>query len=247
MINTSKLALIAVLAAMSVASPAFAQSFNKGDGTGNNLPFIYGQNGSPTWYTGQLTFDGSSTYTGGLYATAGTWFNAPWVPSNLSTAQVGTATFTPSPANAFQGTLTYTVTGVGTVTKAIQRQTLTPITIGGIYTGGQSGVYSSCSANPSNGPYIDRYDLTVTQQTGGNVSLFFSFVSGLGCTFTGSLQQFGQLYSIPNATYVCTDGLNTTASMSEIKATGQGIEGKFAASNVGGGCRENAQFSAVLQ
>ena len=36
MINTSKLALIAVLAAMSVASPAFAQSFNKGDGTGNN-------------------------------------------------------------------------------------------------------------------------------------------------------------------------------------------------------------------
>ena len=29
MINTSKLALIAVLAAMSVASPAMAQSFNK--------------------------------------------------------------------------------------------------------------------------------------------------------------------------------------------------------------------------
>ncbi len=42
MINTSKLALIAVLAAMSVASPAFAQSFNKGDGTGNELPFAYG-------------------------------------------------------------------------------------------------------------------------------------------------------------------------------------------------------------
>jgi hypothetical protein len=50
MINTSKLALIAVLAAMSVASPAFAQSFNKGDGTGNNLSFAYGPNGTkPTW------------------------------------------------------------------------------------------------------------------------------------------------------------------------------------------------------
>ena len=50
MINTSKLALIAVLAAMSVASPAFAQSFNKGDGTGNNLPFAYGPNGTkPAW------------------------------------------------------------------------------------------------------------------------------------------------------------------------------------------------------
>jgi hypothetical protein len=50
MINTSKLALIAVLAATSVASPAFAQSFNKGDGTGNNLPFAYGPGGTkPTW------------------------------------------------------------------------------------------------------------------------------------------------------------------------------------------------------
>jgi hypothetical protein len=50
MINTSKLALIAVLAAMSIASPAFAQSFNKGDGTGNNMPFAYGPGGTkPSW------------------------------------------------------------------------------------------------------------------------------------------------------------------------------------------------------
>jgi len=44
MINKSKLALIATLVAMSVASPAFAQSFSKGDGTANNLPFAYGPN-----------------------------------------------------------------------------------------------------------------------------------------------------------------------------------------------------------
>jgi hypothetical protein len=50
MINKSKLALIAVLAVMSAASPAFAQSFNKGDGTGNNLPLAYGPNGTkPAW------------------------------------------------------------------------------------------------------------------------------------------------------------------------------------------------------
>jgi hypothetical protein len=136
---------------------------------------------------------------------------------------------------------------VGTVTKAIQRQTLTPITIGGIYTGGESGVYSSCSANPQNGSYIDRYDLSVTQNTGGNVSFFFNYVGGLSCTFTGSLQQFGQLFLVPNATYVCSDGLSTTATMSEVKATGQGIEGKFSVPNAGGGCRLNGQFSAVLQ
>ena len=52
--------------------------------------FIYGQNGSPTWYTAQLTWDGSK-FTGGLYATGGTWFAAPWQPGNWSVAQAGTA------------------------------------------------------------------------------------------------------------------------------------------------------------
>ena len=42
MTQTSKLALIAALAAMSIASPALAQSFNPRDGTGNELPLQYG-------------------------------------------------------------------------------------------------------------------------------------------------------------------------------------------------------------
>jgi hypothetical protein len=50
MINPSKLALIAVLAVLSAATPALAQSFNKSDGTGNELPFAYGPGGTkPTW------------------------------------------------------------------------------------------------------------------------------------------------------------------------------------------------------
>ena len=49
MINKTKIALIAALA-VGMASPAFAQSFNKGDGTGNVLTFSYGQNGTkPAW------------------------------------------------------------------------------------------------------------------------------------------------------------------------------------------------------
>ena len=35
---------------MSAASPALAQSFNKSDGTGNELPFAYGPGGTkPAW------------------------------------------------------------------------------------------------------------------------------------------------------------------------------------------------------
>jgi hypothetical protein len=49
MISKSKIALIAALA-VSIASPAFAQSFSKGDGTGNELPFAYGPGGTkPAW------------------------------------------------------------------------------------------------------------------------------------------------------------------------------------------------------
>jgi hypothetical protein len=49
MFSKTKIALIAALA-VGIASPAFAQSFNKGDGTANVLTFAYGQNGTkPAW------------------------------------------------------------------------------------------------------------------------------------------------------------------------------------------------------
>jgi hypothetical protein len=131
------------------------------------------------------------------------------------------------------------------VTKVIQRQTLTTITIGGTYSGAQTGVYSGSSCAGSS--YRDWYDLQVTQGTDASVSFVFSYQEGLTCTFSGTLVQTGQLYSVPSATYQCSDGLKTSASMSQIKATAQGVEGLFGAPSVGGGCREDAQFSAVLQ
>ena len=51
--------------------------------------------------------------------------------------------------------------------------------------------------------------------------------SGETCTLTGTSVQNGLLYSIPFATYVCTDGLNTTASVFNVKQTAQGIEGQI--------------------
>jgi len=46
MINKSKLALVIALAAIGFAAPASAQSFTKGDGTGNVLSFTYGPGGT---------------------------------------------------------------------------------------------------------------------------------------------------------------------------------------------------------
>ena len=46
MINLSKFIMIAAVTTIAVASPAFAQSFSPGDGTGNVLPFAYGPGGT---------------------------------------------------------------------------------------------------------------------------------------------------------------------------------------------------------
>jgi hypothetical protein len=45
MVTKSKIALIAAIAALSCASPALAQSFNRSEGTGNELPSYYDSQG----------------------------------------------------------------------------------------------------------------------------------------------------------------------------------------------------------
>jgi hypothetical protein len=207
--------------------------------------FIYGADGKPTWYSANLTQDASGNFNGPLYATTGTSFALPWVPAQLGQAAVGTASF--QPTGPYTAKLVYILTSgpiLTTVTKSIQRQNLTTITVGGAYSGAQTGAYSGSGCAAST--YRDFHDLQISQGTNGAVTFTFAYTEGLNCTFSGTLVQYGQLYSVPSATYQCSDGLNTSASMSEIKATAQGVEGLFSAPSVGGNCREDAQFSGVL-
>jgi len=209
--------------------------------------FIYGPDGKPTWYTADLTFDGSS-YTGNLYATQGTYWALPWNGASVTTTPVGTARFTPNALNVYQATLTWTVTGTGSVTKAIERQTLTTIPLGGDYVGGQTGRYTSCSNAADNSSYTDRFNLSVAQASGVATFTFTYNDAAANCTLSGTLEQHGLTYRIPGGPYKCTGGLvfSTTATLYEIKATSLGIEGRFAAT-LPNGCREEANFSAVLR
>jgi hypothetical protein len=213
--------------------------------------FIYGSDRRPTWYTGQLRWDGVR-FTGTLFLTQGSYYLAPWIPGQHAATPVGVASFTPSDINAYTATLSYTVDGVGSVTKSIQRQTLTSITIAGNYVGGQSGSYFNCNNSDQNTSYTDTYDNLRVTQTGGfpsTATLIFAFTNNLTCTLRGTLEQYGQLYRIPNASYTCEGAieLNTTAVVFELKATSLGIEGRLAASNAGGGCSESATFAAALK
>lgn len=210
--------------------------------------FIYGPDKKPTWYTAQMTWDGSAQFAGGLYRTEGSYFAGPWnVNDKLPATPVGSATFTPSTANNYEGTLAYTVTGVTTVIKSVTRLTLTPVLLAADYVGGQAGQYSSCSASTSNMFYQDFYTLKVSQ-AGTSISMVFAYTGGsnLTCTIAGTLVQNGAIYRIASATYKCSNGLNTNATVSDLRATGLGIEGQFFAPGVGGGCREDARFAATL-
>jgi len=213
--------------------------------------FIYGQasapatpSNQPTWVVAIIYRDGNGNFAGNLYSTVGPYFGGPWNPASYSATLAGTASFVPT--NPYAGTLTYTLIGGPTVTKSIERQTLKTIALGADYVGGQTGAYSSCSDSSLNGAYHDTYNLSVAHANGA-ATFIFTYASGATCTMAGTLVQYGQLYRIASASYSCTGSLmfNASATMEEIKATAQGIEGRFTA-GLSGGCAETAYFSAVL-
>jgi hypothetical protein len=211
--------------------------------------FIYGPDGKPTWYTAQLTDDGTGNYTGTLYAISGTYFANPWQGYTINAA--GTAEFRPS--DSYHATLKYTVTGIPTVTKAIQRQTLSPYVMGGNYSGSMAGSISGCIDPSGNDPaFRARYGLSVTQAGDTSATLTFTFVdtnhNGIVCTGSGPLTHLGRLYQMAG-TLACTgpgqDGIARPATIDSFHPTGQGIEGKITSPNFGGGCTGTLHFAAV--
>lgn len=203
--------------------------------------FVYGSNNQPFWYTAHLTRQDNGTWTGPVYQTQGTYFGNTWNTNNNTVTQVGTATFTPT--SAIAGTLAYSVNGTS-VSKSIVRQTLTAIPLGGKYSGAVLSIFSNCVNPNNNGPLTYFTNLTVTQQQGGALSLQFDDNNPL---ISGPFIQDGTLFRIPNATYQMNGKTAGGTSVSEVKATSQGIEGTWRA-NVGlfyEGCIETAYFSAL--
>jgi hypothetical protein len=218
--------------------------------------FIFGSSGEPTWYTAELTWNGTDAFQGPVYKSRGTFFGSPWKPADSSATAAGTATFKPNATNDWQATLIYVVDGVGSATHPLERQTLTRNFTGGNYFGYQLGQYNGGGCNMSSNPYYytDRYWLTVTDDsnTGGNVTFKFEYLTtdlatgrdvvSLTCTLAGKYEQHGLTLLVRNATYVCSDGTNARANMSEIRATPLGLEGRYT-STLTSSCTESATFS----
>ena len=195
-----------------------------------------------------LAQDATGKFTGTLYATTGTYFANPW--QGKTTVAAGTVTFTPS--DAYHATLSYTVNGVGTVTKPVQRQTLTPYTLAGNFSGAGTGSINSCPNPGQNEPvYRSRFDATVTQVADQSATLVFTFVdpahSGLVCTLTGALTHIGRLYQL-NGQSTCNingtpAGPVQAVTIDAFHTTSHGIEGHITAID---GCTVSVHFAAVF-
>lgn len=230
-----------------LGQPGFGYNFVQTDDYIFVTFFIYGPDGKPTWYIAALQRQNDGTFSGELSETRGTFWAVPW--AGYTETVVGTATFAPA-ENFYQGTFSYNVPGVGSSSNPVERQTLLSQDLTGVYAGGMGGQYTGCTSSANNGEYRDYYDLTVTQLTSSDATFQFDFIGGLSCTLSGSLVQNGLLYRMPNATYSCSGGgitpFDTSAVMSQIKWTSQGIEGQFLAPTTPGGCQEFGYFSAAI-
>ena len=204
--------------------------------------FIYGPSNEQTWYTGELAVGANGEFAGPLYDNSGSYFGAPWSPTARSLREVGTVKFVPTSASA--GTLTYSVDGVA-VSKPMQRQSMKPVVLTGTYIGGVAVSVSGCT-NPTNNYRSRRnFNLNVFNASATRQFTFdLDLQDGSACRMAGTYEQTGQLMRAPAATYACSDGLSATASLSEVRATSFGIEGRWTATT-GAGCVETGEFSAV--
>ncbi len=200
--------------------------------------FVYGPTNKPVWYTGQMTRDANGIWKGGLYASSGSFFGAPYSSTLRAIDLVGNVTFTP--VSESEGDLTYNV-GAVEVAKTIRRQTLQDIDLDGAYAGALITDVYNCDDNRPLVTARRFVDVTASPFPGGTTRIDFTFATGGACSFSGKANQAGRMFRIDNASYSCGTG---PATVYELKATSLGLEGRWSAPVVGG-CTEYGVFSLV--
>ena len=206
--------------------------------------FIYAVDGKQQWVSAEMIQTGAGRYSGALYKCTGTYFGIPWVPGNHGCAIAGTSTFVAE--SVVRGNLTYTVDGVQVV-KTIERLVLTPIDLGGTYIGGMLIKNSAqCNGGANTTPYPRQF--IVTEKAASVVEIAQITLGGTTeCVMEGVTVQTGRVRTMPNGTYACNFGVDTTVAISDMRRTSNaGIELAWTAP-LGTGCVETGTISAVPQ
>ena len=167
--------------------------------------FVYGTDGRSRFYVASAATATSTGFSGDLFETTGPYFGAgTFSPSAVTVRRVGTMTFTP--ANFAQGTLAYSVDGVS-VSKSIQRQSWSHITLSGRFRGAMvvNSASAGCAASTANTPgNVTNIGLTVTANASNPaVTLAMTENGNASCTFNGTYRQFGSTYQLNTTNTGC--------------------------------------------
>jgi hypothetical protein len=205
--------------------------------------YVYGPDGKAVWYSAQLSRVGETeTYSGGVYRITGTWFGAP-VWAGYDIGQVGSATFAAS--TAFRGVLTWNVEGTA-VTKNIERLAAAQyVPVEGTYIGGVSGSYSPTCTNSTFSPQPQQ--VLITRSSTNVIRIQFVNLQGSTvCTMEGQGQQYGRMWHIPSATYVCANGTWPNAEITKLQKLDDGVEFAWRV-NYANSCVETGRVAAIRQ
>ena len=204
--------------------------------------YVYAFDGSPTWYAAGIVPQAApGTWSGNLYTGTGPWFGAvPFDPQNVKANKVGTLTWVKHTVET--GTLTYDVNGV-TVTKFAVREPLVDEVYSGTYSGAWHVTASQCT-NPALNGTVEMGAVLLVNQSGKSVDLMANFVGGLLCTFSGKLDQYGQMAQV-RGNYTCNNGDNGKFTLFELQVYPYAITGAITTSESTFGCQDFGWFGAM--
>jgi hypothetical protein len=224
--------------------------------------FVYGADGTPTWFTAAAYLQSSAPaghvlFIGDLYRTNGPYYGGPFSSSPVTYAKVGTLTFDADTVNT--ATLTYNVGGV-TVVKNVTRQLWRYENIAGNYYGGFVYDQTSCTDAIDNGRFEIFANMQFNHLSDNSVTLNVQITSvnynglpltlpaGLTFTMAGTYEQAGHMGLVQGRSTISIPGEGgdtATVTLFEIERSINGITGRYLAVDDRGGCRVNGRFGGV--
>ena len=204
--------------------------------------FVYGSTDQPTWAVATLQSHGQGSYiwSGPLYTVTGPWFGGAFDPSLVQGTVAGSMTFQLNTVS--DGNLTYSINGTE-VSKQVTRETLVPDDYTGSYIIGVHMQSSACLNPSANANVSGAMNLSI-QQTGGNASMTWTFLSGAVCTYSGPYTQTGKLGAI-SASYSCTSGELGQIDLFEMTNRAGMFSARFTGQSSNTGCQYDGYFSGV--
>lgn len=204
--------------------------------------FVYGSNGTPTWYVATLQPTATPlAWSGTLYATTGSWFGTTFNSAAVVPTPVGTMTW--SGQTVETGNVSYTVNGVS-VSKNVVRQTLINDNYNGTFSGAIHGSVASCFNSAFNGT-LEGYASFAVNHSGSSVSVgYASSELGTSCSFVGSYSQTGQ-YGRMAGNYSCSNGEVGTFAFFEMNVGFNYLTARLSLNGSNTGCQTTGYIAGA--